>query len=119
MANFLYRLGNAAVHRRWVVLAAWVAVLAAAGVGAAILAKPTTSAITIPGTESQRAIELLASKFPGTGGASARIVVAAPAGHTLTETAYSSRAAEALAALAKGPQVISVSGFSEATLSAD
>ena len=119
MANFLYRLGNAAARHRWLVLAAWVAVLAAVGLGAAILAKPTTSAITIPGTESQRAIELLATKFPGTGGASARIVVAAPAGHTLTETAYASRATEALAALAKAPQVISVSGFSQSTLSAD
>ncbi|MGX6607667.1 MMPL family transporter [Micromonosporaceae bacterium Da 78-11] len=119
MANFLYRLGGAASRRRWFVLAAWVVLLAAVGVAAATLAKPTTSAITIPGTESQRAIEVLAAKFPGTGGASARIVVAAPAGHTLTETAYASRAAEALAALAKAPQVIAVSGFSQSTLSAD
>jgi RND superfamily putative drug exporter len=119
MANLLYRLGGAAARHRWLVLAAWVAVLAAVGIGAAVLAKPTTSAITIPGTESQRAIELLASKFPGTGGASARIVVAAPAGHTLIEPAYAARATTALAALRQAPQVIAVSGFSAATLSGD
>ncbi|MET0419174.1 MAG: MMPL family transporter [Actinoplanes sp.] len=119
MANLLYRLGDASARRRWLVLAVWVAILAGVGIGAATLAQPTTSAITIPGTESQRAIELLASKFPGTGGASARIVVAAPAGHTLTEAAYASRAEKALADLARAPQVISVTGFSQATLSAD
>ncbi|WP_067708417.1 MMPL family transporter [Actinoplanes awajinensis] len=119
MANLLFRLGGAAARRRWLVLAVWVAVLAAVGIGAATLAKPTSSAITIPGTESQRAIELLATKFPGTGGASARIVVAAPAGHTLTESAYTTLASDALAALAEAPQVISVTGFTKATLSAD
>jgi RND superfamily putative drug exporter len=119
VANFLYRLGAASARRRWLVLGAWAVILVAVGVSAAALSKPTTSAITIPGTESQRAIELLASKFPGTGGASARIVVAAPPGHDLTEPAYASLAAGALTALGKGPQVISVSGFSEATLSAD
>jgi RND superfamily putative drug exporter len=119
VANFLYRLGAASARRRWLVVGAWVAILVAVGVSAAAFSKPTTSAITIPGTESQRAIELLASKFPGTGGASARIVVAAPPGHTLTDLAYASLAAAALTALGNGPQVISVSGFSEATLSAD
>ena len=110
MANLLYRLGGAAARRRWLVLGAWVAVLVAAAVGAATLSKPTSSAITIPGTESQRAIELLAKEFPGTGGASARIVVAAPPGHTLTEPAYTVLASDALATLAKAPQVISVTG---------
>ena len=119
MANLLYRLGGAAARRRWLVLAVWVAILAAVAIGAATLSKPTSSAITIPGTESQRAIELLAKEFPGTGGASARIVVAAPAGHTLTETTYTALASDALAKLAKAPQVISVTGFTASTLSAD
>jgi hypothetical protein len=103
MANLLYRLGGAAARRHWLVLGAWVAVLIVVGGLAAVLAKPTTSSITIPGTESQRAIALLAKKFPGTGGASARIVVAAPAGHTLTEPAYTALATKALAELAKAP----------------
>ncbi|GAA3198120.1 MMPL family transporter [Dactylosporangium siamense] len=119
MATLLHRLGAFAARRRWTVLGVWAAVLVAVGVSAAAFAQPTTSAITIPGTESQRAIELLATKFPGTGGASARIVVAAPKGHTLDEADYTARAAEALTALAKAPQVIAVTGFTEATLSAD
>ncbi|MET7419643.1 hypothetical protein [Dactylosporangium sp. NPDC005555] len=69
MATMLYRLGTFAARRRWIVLGIWTAILVAIGISAATLAKPTTSAITIPGTESQRAIELLATKFPGTGGA--------------------------------------------------
>ncbi|MEV4134157.1 MMPL family transporter [Dactylosporangium sp. NPDC049742] len=119
MATLLYRLGVVVARRRWVVLGVWAAVLVAIAVSATLLAKPTTSAISIPGTESQRAIELLSKKFPGTGGASARIVVAAPPGHTLDEAEYTARAADALVALAKAPQVIAVTGFNEATLSAD
>jgi RND superfamily putative drug exporter len=38
--------------------------------------------------ESQRALDLLNAKFPGAGGATARIVFAAPAGHDLTEARY-------------------------------
>src|SRR5262249_14720406 len=45
----------------------------------------TDDKFSVPGTESQRADDLLHRKFPGAGGASARVVFAAPPGETLTD----------------------------------
>ena len=42
----------------------------------------------MPGTESQRALDLLDEKFPGSGGATARIVFAAPEGRKLDDPEY-------------------------------
>jgi RND superfamily putative drug exporter len=42
----------------------------------------------VPGTESQQAQELLNQKFPEASGAFARVVYAAPEGHTLDEPEY-------------------------------
>ncbi len=88
MAALLYRLGGFAYDRRRIVVAAWMVVLIAIGAAAAALHKPTDNAFNVPGTESQRALDLLNAKFPGAGGATARIVFAAPVGHNLTEARY-------------------------------
>src|SRR3977135_4133191 len=85
MAVLLYRLGGWAFRRRRLGAGFWVAVLVALGIGATTLKGHTSDTFNVPGTESQRALDLLNATFPGTGGASARIVFAAPAGHTLRE----------------------------------
>jgi RND superfamily putative drug exporter len=95
----------------------WVFVLAVLGGLAAAFSGPTSNSFSIPGTESQRAIDLLAKKFPGTGGADARVVVAAPAGHTLAEPKYVAAAKASLALVAKAPQVIAVTPFAQAVVS--
>ena len=51
---------------------------------AAALSGPTTDAATMPGTESQQAIDLLEQRLPEANGASGRIVFAAPEGERLT-----------------------------------
>jgi uncharacterized membrane protein YdfJ with MMPL/SSD domain len=88
MAAVLYRLGGWTFDRRRLVIVIWVAVLL--GFGALMLAVggKVSNSFTVPGTESQQALDLLNKEFPGAGGASARIVFAAPAGHTLTEPQY-------------------------------
>jgi putative drug exporter of the RND superfamily len=104
----LYRIGAWSVRRAKLVLAVWLAILIGLGIGGSALAGKTSNAFSVPGTQSQRALDLLAAKFPGTGGATARVVVAAPAGHTLTEPQYKDLASTTLAAVAKAPQVLSV-----------
>jgi RND superfamily putative drug exporter len=106
MAVLLYRIGGAAYRRRRIVAAFWLAVLVALGVGAAALKGPTSDVFSVPGTESQRAIDLLNHTFPGTGGATARIVFAAPAGHTLTEPRYRKLVAPTVALARKVPQTV-------------
>src|SRR5690606_8471061 len=62
------------------VLCLWLGVLALLGVGAALFAQGANAAITIPGTESQQAIDTLGRTFPEVSGTSATIIVVAAEG---------------------------------------
>ncbi|CAM3714289.1 MMPL family transporter [Kibdelosporangium persicum] len=86
MAKLLYRLAHAARRRRGTVLGIWLLVLAVAGIGALGFAGQTTNQFSIPGTESQQALDHLKDKLPQAAGASGRIVFAAPQGSTLAES---------------------------------
>lgn len=87
MASLLYRLGRASFRRRGLVLVVWLLLLG--GLGAGLLAAGTapTASITIPGTESQRALTALAEEFPEASGASGTVAVRAPEGEVLTDRA--------------------------------
>ncbi|WP_280468107.1 MMPL family transporter [Nocardia cyriacigeorgica] len=85
MSVLLYRLGVASFRRRGMVVAVWLAVLVGAVVGAGVLSGPTSDSFTVPGTESQRAIDVMTQRFPGVAanGAVARVVLVAPEGARL------------------------------------
>jgi putative drug exporter of the RND superfamily len=106
MSSFLYRLGHWAFQRRRVVLALWIALLVGIGALSQAVKTDTNDAFNVPGTESQRALDLLDEKFPGSGGATARVVFAAPAGHTLDEERYRSVVDPTIAAAQKVPQAV-------------
>ncbi|MEU5548849.1 MULTISPECIES: MMPL family transporter [unclassified Micromonospora] len=78
MATLLYRLGRGSMRRRRLVAAIWLVVLVGLGLAAATLRGPTASNFTMPGTESQRALDLLAEQFPAASGATGTIAVKAP-----------------------------------------
>lgn len=86
MAYFLYRIGAWSVARRKLVLALWVGLLVIGGVGATSLAGDTSDVFTLPGTESQKAIDQLKEEMPGADGASGTIVFVAPEGLTVHDT---------------------------------
>ncbi|TDE14093.1 MMPL family transporter [Jiangella asiatica] len=110
MATFLYRLGRFSYRRRRVVGAIWLALVILFGVGASTLSGPTSDSFSIPGTESQEALDLLDERFPGgnTDGAQARVVFAAPEGETLTDPQNQAAVEDVLAELATAPQVADV-----------
>ncbi|WP_329385512.1 MMPL family transporter [Streptomyces sp. NBC_01716] len=121
MATFLYRLGRLAFRRRWRVLLAWVAVLVAAGIGISSVSGSTTDDFTLPGTQSQRAIDLLEAEFPqaSASGATARVVVEAPDGEKLTSAAYKPQVEALVDELRTAPQVATVADpFSSGLVSA-
>ncbi|WP_405441538.1 MMPL family transporter [Streptomyces niveus] len=121
MATFLYRLGRLAFRRRWRVLLAWVAVLVAAGIGISSVSGSTTDDFTLPGTQSQRAIDLLEAEFPqaSASGATARVVVEAPDGEKLTSAAHKAQVEALVDELRTAPQVASVADpFSSGLVSA-
>ncbi|MFC4508537.1 MULTISPECIES: MMPL family transporter [Streptomyces] len=111
MATLLYRLGRLAFRRRRLFLIAWIVVLAAVGIGAASVSGKTTDDFTLPGTQSQTAIDLLEKEFPqaSAAGATARVVFEAPAGQKLTSAASKSEIGALVAELKQAPQVASVS----------
>ncbi len=111
MALYLFRLGRLSFRRRTTVLAVWLLVLTALGGLAAGFGRSADAQLTIPGVESVAAGELLAERFPGgsAGGASARLVFAAPDGGRLTDAAARTAITETLAEAAAAPQVAGVS----------
>nr|BFE79138.1 hypothetical protein GCM10020093_017390 [Planobispora longispora] len=64
MATLLYRLGRFSFHRRGRVVAVWLLLLALLGGAAAAFSGSTSSEFTMPGTESQRAMNVLRQQFP-------------------------------------------------------
>src|SRR3954471_18427232 len=118
MATYLYRLGRFSFRRRRLVLALWLAALAALGVGAATLSGPTPGEVSIPGTEAQQAMDLLNERFPGAGaaGAQARVVFAAPAGEKLTDPANQAAITRTVAELRAGARVAAVTDPLPATV---
>ncbi|WP_231976258.1 MMPL family transporter [Streptomyces sp. 3214.6] len=111
MATFLYRLGRLAFRRRRLFLMAWIVVPAAVGIGAGSVSGTTTDDFTLPGTQSQKAIDLLGKEFPqaSAGGATARFVFEAPKGQKLTDAANKSEIDALVGELKAAPQVAKVS----------
>ncbi|MFD3437602.1 MMPL family transporter [Streptomyces sp. NPDC058685] len=108
MATFLYKLGRSAFRRRKLVLLLWVALLALAGVGAASASTATSSSFSIPGTEAQKAFDLLEERFPGASpdGATARVVFKAPSGEKMTQADNKAEVNKAVADLKAGSDQI-------------
>jgi RND superfamily putative drug exporter len=74
MAGLLYRIGRFSARRAWAVVTAWVLVLGLA-VGAFLAFGGTlTSAVTIPGTETEKVTEHLAEEFPAASGGSGSVL---------------------------------------------
>ncbi len=111
MATFLYKVGQFAFRRRWFVLIGWLLLLGIVGAGAASAPTSTASQFSLPGTESQRAFDLLAERFPGMNaeGATARVVFKAPDGTKITQPAQKTKVERVLTELKSAPGVQNVS----------
>lgn len=85
MGNFLHRLGAFAFKKPFLIISVWIVILAILGFTASQFIKPTSSSISIPGTEAQKALDRMGELFPDAGAGSARIVFAAPEGKTIDD----------------------------------
>nr|WP_202516408.1 MMPL family transporter [Streptomyces sp. SID486] len=110
VATFLYKLGRLAFRRRHFVALVWVALLTLAGVGAASAPAAGNTSFSIPGTEAQKAFDLLEQRFPGMSadGATARVVFKAPGGGKVTDAAAKATVKKTVKELGSGSEVASV-----------
>ncbi|MFF1397300.1 MMPL family transporter [Streptomyces sp. NPDC058287] len=123
MATFLYKLGKLAFRRRHFVALIWVALLTLAGVGAASAPTAASSSFSIPGTEAQKAFDLLDQRFPGSSadGATARVVFQAPDGEKITSAANKAEVTKTVADLKSGSKEVAAAAdpFVAKTVSKD
>ena len=106
MAGVLYRLGRLCVSRAVVVVAVWVGLVVVVqlvvwGVGA-----ETSNDLSLPGTESQQATDLLASRFPPQQNGGNPVVFHVTKGK-ITDSANKQAVESSYKALSKAPHVAS------------
>ncbi|GHC89594.1 MMPL family transporter [Streptomyces flavofungini] len=107
MASLLYRFGRLSFRQRRYFALLWVAILAACSFAALSAPAAEEDGFSIPGTESQKAFDLLDERFPGDNaeGADARIVFAAPDGQKVTARANRAAVEKVVDTVARGTQV--------------
>jgi RND superfamily putative drug exporter len=108
VATHLYRLGGWAFDHRRTVLIGWLALLAVVIACASAFSGQFSDKFEVPGTESQRAQDLLYEKYPGAGGASARVVYVAPDGTKLTDPENKTAVMESVKRASKAEDVSQV-----------
>jgi uncharacterized membrane protein YdfJ with MMPL/SSD domain len=110
LTPLLYRLGQFCARRSVLVLVVWV-VVAVAVVGVAkTVGSDTNDDLTLPGTDSQAATNLLSDKFPDQANGSVPIVLRAPEGHKLSDLKYKKPIQKVVKAYSKDPAIIKVTG---------
>jgi putative drug exporter of the RND superfamily len=84
MSSYLFRLGRRIARHARRVVAAWLLVLGVVGVLAGAFGGQLNDEITIPGTESQEGLDVLATRFPEISGTMGQVVYSAPEGERIT-----------------------------------
>ncbi len=119
MSSALYALGRWAFRARRRVLVLWIVALALLFAGVGLLSEGTDNTYSIPGTESQDALDALARTFPQVSGTSAQLIAVAPEGGDVTDASFESAVEDAITSITSIPQVTSASSPYESTASAN
>lgn len=85
MAEKLYKLGRWSAVNRWKMIVAWVLILGILITLGLAFKGETTNELSIPGTESQDAVDMLNKEFPSGNSGSVQVIFKAPQGQTLED----------------------------------
>ena len=105
MTGGLYRLGRICVRRRWIVLAGWLLVFAVLAVFARSLGPNVSDNLTLPGTDSNAATNLLEQRFPSQANGINPVVLRAPHGEKITASKFKTPIDDTVKALKADPDV--------------
>ncbi|MGO4299774.1 MMPL family transporter [Leifsonia sp. RAF41] len=109
MSSLLYSVGRWAYRARKLVVIIWIGLLAVLGGGALLFNQGTDNSFSIPGTESQEALDTLSRTFPQVSGTTAQIVVVAPDGQTVDDGDIKQPIEDAVGSITDIPGVSGVS----------
>jgi putative drug exporter of the RND superfamily len=104
MTRLLYGLGHVCARWRFVVLGLWVILIVALVISARTAGSDTTNNVTLPGTGSQDATDLLSARFPTQAYGTNPLVIATDSGK-LTDSKYSKAIKSTVSNLKKLPTV--------------
>src|SRR5919204_7018132 len=104
MSGALYAIGRACVRHRYVVLPVWVAILIVTVLLANHFGRNTSNDLTLPGTGSTNAQDLLDADLPEQANGTNPVVMQAPHGK-LTSSANSKVVKDTVRSLKKAPHV--------------
>ncbi|HZE17308.1 MAG TPA: hypothetical protein VE197_17305, partial [Mycobacterium sp.] len=107
MTSILYRIAGFCVRNRFLVVAAWLLATITLVVVSHRMGDNTNDNLSLPGTNSQQANDVLARSFPSQDNGTSPIVLHARNGK-LTDSKYATAVNEATADVAKAPDVASV-----------
>jgi RND superfamily putative drug exporter len=85
MAKQLQKLGELMFRLKWWVVLAWVIILTILAIVTINIGPKTSTQLSIPGTQAQKALDKFDELFPGTGAASAKVVLQAPEGKKISD----------------------------------
>ena len=105
MTGALYHLGRFCVRHKLLVLAVWVVVFLGLGGWARSAGPDVSDNLTLPGTDSQAATDVLSKRFPAQANGTNPVVLRAPAGAKITASRYRQPIDDTVAALRKDPDV--------------
>ena len=105
MTGLLYGLGGFCVRRRWIVLGVWLVILVALAGWARTLGTDVNDNLTLPGTGSQAATDLLSERFPSQANGTNPVTLRAPAGVKITASKYKTPIDDTVKAFKNDPDV--------------
>lgn len=105
MAGLLYRLGGFAYRRRWLVVCSWLLVVVLAAGAALMFRAPLDNSLSIPGTESEQATDLMEARFSTTGESVTAVLRAPDGADVVADPEYADAVRATADELADAPQV--------------
>ena len=87
MSTFLYTLGHRVARLRWLTVVAWCLLTVIAFAVAGVARGQLVNDYTIPGTESQHGIDILAQRFPQASGTTGQVVFTSTSGPVVNHQA--------------------------------